>query len=55
MNNKAFVNRVEVPDAEANIIPRPVGYWRGRVVFLNSSPPESSDNSCDFLHKGFGE
>ena len=58
MGDKAFVNSIEVSDFKssillrlANVFPRAESNRIGRIIILNTGPPESTNDSVDFLHE----
>jgi hypothetical protein len=59
---KTFIDRIKVSDAYntilfrlTNILLGAKGNWISGIIILDASPPESTNNSSDFLHKRFGE
>jgi hypothetical protein len=62
LSDKTFINRIKVSDAYTtilfrltDILPGAKGNWISGIIVLDASPPESTDNSSDFLYKRFGE
>jgi hypothetical protein len=62
VNNKAFINNMQVSYTEATLLlrpadvfPRAVGNMACSLVLLNSCPPESLDNDVNFFYERSGE
>lgn len=60
MENKTFVDSVQIFDAETpqftqidKYLPKSERRRGGGFVFLDTSPPELTNNGCNFIHKSF--